>query len=29
VQQVNFYTEHPDVRQELEGTEKFKLMELL
>jgi CRISPR-associated protein Csh2 len=29
VKQVNFYTEHPDMRQELEGTEKFKLMELL
>lgn len=29
VQQVNFYTEHPDVRKELGGASKFTPMELL
>ncbi|MDT5062086.1 MAG: CRISPR-associated protein Csh2 [Acidobacteriota bacterium] len=29
VKQVNFYTESPDVRQELEGADKFNPMELL
>ena len=29
VKQVNFYTENPDVRKELEGADKFSPMELL
>jgi len=29
VKQVNFYTESPDVRKELEGANKFSLLELL
>jgi CRISPR-associated protein Csh2 len=29
VKQVNFYTEAPDIRKELEGAKKFSLMELL
>jgi CRISPR-associated protein Csh2 len=29
VKQVNFYTEHPDVRKALEGADKFSLMELV
>ncbi len=29
VQQVNFYTESPDIRKELEGANKFSPMELL